>query len=1034
MKKIFLLVLFAATSWLGMAQNNIIKGTVTDEMGEFLIGASVSAGKVGTITDVQGKFSLAPEGASEMVVSYIGYKSKRIKLRKNVTFYEIKLNPDDNVIDNVVVIGYGAVKKGDVTASVSKVKSEDIEDRPVANVASALQGELAGVEIRTTSGKPGAGIDINVRGATTINEDETSAPLYVVDGVPMEEDFDLSDINIDDVASIEVLKDASSSAIYGSRGANGVVIVTMKKGAGHKSTITASANFSLQQPERFLDILEPEEWTQWYTKAITQAYLDNHALKNGATADDSYVMRQAVSGGFQYKYTPDYRWSLEGHPGVTYIDWQKAVFRIAPMQQYNIAAQGSNTNGNYRLSVGYTDQEGIIKFSDFKRLNVSLSGETTVKKRFTFGASVAPTISWQDGTDVDGKDNAAMGIFTTPPVAENEAGLYTGAQPYSGYAWMNKMSPLAGLERKTKRVERMTVRSSAYVRVNILKGLQAEIKGAWNYSNLAKRSYTPTSASSKWKQQSEGYYSTASWTGSKNNNFLLETLLTYNQQFGKHSVNLMAGWSNSFSKYSDSYSMTATQFPNDALQGFNMADETMTVASATYNTDTRLISYFGRAIYNFGDRYIVNVSLRRDGSSKFGSNCKWGTFPAISAAWRLSNERFWPKQDIVTGAKLRFSYGVNGRNNITANAARGLMTSANYADGETIYNGYAPSSSDNPDLTWQKVDSWDVALDMGFFHNRLSFSLDYYYKKTRDMLYQISLPAIMGYATAYNNIGSIENHGLELELKSTNIRTKNFMWTTALNIGFQGSKVLDLGENSRIFLGRGDSQVLEVGKPVGEYYMYDAIGVFQTSEDLEKYPHQATDKVGDVRYRDIDGNGVIDENDRDYFGNPRPDVTYGLNNRLTYKNWEFSMLLTAQTGGKIYCALSRVIARMGQGTGSNVLSTMKNMWFSEEDPGDGIAPNIRSSQAEHQNTTRWLYSSDFLKIKNVTLSYRVPLKRTSWVSSLRILLSVENAFMFDNYKGGYSPESNNASSKISYEDYGAYPMARVYSIGMKLTL
>ena len=346
--------------------------------------------------------------------------------------------------------------------------------------------------------------------------------------------------------------------------------------------------------------------------------------------------------------------------------------------------------------------------------------------------------------------------------------------------------------------------------------------------------------------------------------------------------------------------------------------------------------------------------------------------------------------------------------------------------------GYVPTSTANVDLGWQKTDSWNFGIDMGFFRNRISLAVDYYVKNIRDMLYQITLPADMGYATGYTNVGNIRNKGLELELKTENL-TGKLRWTTTLTLGFNKNEVISLGDNSTIYTGYDKStQVIEVGHPAGEYYLYDAVGVYMTAEDLEKYPTQTGSVVGSVRYRDVDGDGKITEADRTYMGHPQPSVVYGMTNTFKYKNWDFSFLITAQTGGKIYGAIGRAYDRQGMGVSINPLSKWENMWFSEQDPGDGCTPNAWVSGISEEYDNRWLYSSDFIKLKNVTLGYRIKLPKRAFVNNIRLTASIENVFMLDKYDGGFSPESNNSSSRISSYDYGAYPQARTISFGANL--
>lgn len=1029
MKHIILSLCFLGMALIAPAQNQrTITGTVADESGEPLIGATVRVPgtSTGTITDLDGHYTITlPAGAASLQVSYVGYKQQTVKVKGGKA--DFVLHDDTNVLDEMVVIGYGSVKKGDVTNSVASVKGDQLADRPVANIASALQGELAGVEVRTTSGAPGSGVQINVRGATSINEEGSSNPLYVVDGVPMDDNFDLIDLNPQDIESIEVLKDASSSAIYGSRGANGVVIITSKKGQRNgKTNVSFTAGVSISTPERYVDIMSPSEWIAWRTKANNLRYVNNYAAR-GASIDDDYDTRVATIGSASVNYVNDPRWTMPGYGGLALIDWQKEIFQNAVAQNYNLSVSSGNKDSFYRASVGFVNQDGIVINTGFKRVNVKINGETTVKDRLTLGFDIAPQFSVTKGGNVDGKGNMAQLALTTAPVAEPDAGVYTGSQPYSFYRWASSaVSPVASMEQNTYRDEQVRINSSAFARLRIMDGLQAEVLGSWNFNNRSFRRFSPSTLNRYWKDYPEGYYTTSRWTGNRSHKFLLQATATYDHDFGLHHLNAVAGWSIELTKWQSNYTINASQFPNNAVQSFDMKDVELTGVNATLKTDDRMVSYFTRVGYSYADRYLVNASVRRDGSSRFGANRRWGTFPAVSAAWRINNEPFWNKAWAMNQAKLRVSYGVNGSNAIPVNSAVGLLESSNYSNGSTLQNGFVPSSADNPDLGWQKTHSWDIGVDVAFLNNRISLAADYYVKTIKDMLYQITLPADMGYTRGYTNVGNIRNTGLELELKTENL-TGKLRWTTTLALGFNRNRVKSLGANSRIFTGYDKStQVIEVGHTAGEYYMYDAVGVYQTQEDLDKYPKQSSSVLGGVRYRDVNGDGVITEADRTYLGHPQPSATYGMTNTFRWKNWDFSFLITAQTGGKIYGALGRAFDRQGMGMSVNVLKKWKNMWFSEDDPGDGHTPNAWSSSKEEYDN-RWLYSSDFIKLKNVTLGYRLKFPKKAFVSSLRMALSVENVFMIDSYDGGYSPESNNSSSRISSYDYGAYPMARTYS-------
>lgn len=1034
-KRILAVVLMLMMTVMAQAQKTTITGHVVDENGEPMIGATVKAigQQGGTVTDMDGNYSLTVNGkVSEVELSFIGYRNQKVKVKNGRA--DAHMSTDANQLEELVVIGYGSVKKGDVTNAVAQVKGDDLADRPVSNIASALQGELAGVDIQSTSGAPGSSVQVKVRGATSINEDGNTNPLYVVDGVPMDDNFDLQQLNPQDIESIEVLKDASSSAIYGSRGANGVIIVTCKKGNDDgKTTVTASVNLSISTPERYMPVMSSADWIRWRMGANYQSYADTYGAA-GAQIGDSYLQQVITArGGASTSSVIDPRWVMPGYGGLSLVDWQEAMFRPSYSQTYNLAITQGNKKSNYRASVSYVNQDGIVINTGFNRLTAKLSGRTTMMDKLTLGIDVSPQMTVTKGGNVDGKDNTAMQALSLVPVVENEAGLYTAAQPYTRYIYAGSTaSPVAVMDQRYYRDEQIRIQASAFADYEIIKGLNAKVLGSWIYNNRDRKIYNPSSAHRSWSS-GEGYYTTSTWTGNRSHKYHIEGTVTYDHTWAdKHHLNVVGGWSLESTQDGNSYNMSATQFPNNVIKGWTITDVTATGFTATYTTDDHLISYFARAEYGFDSRYLLNASIRRDGSSRFGSSRKWGTFPAVSGAWRISNEHFWKDQWWLNQAKLRVSYGSNGSNSIPANTADGLMTASTYSSDGTMTTGYIPASTSNPDLGWQKTNSWNFGVDMSFFRNRISFAVDYYVKNISDMLYQVSLPSVVGYNKAYSNIGNIRTKGVEVELKTENLVGK-LKWTTKFSLGYSTNEVKDLGDNSAIYTGYDSkTQIIEVGHPVGEYYLYIADGVYMNEEDLMKYPTEATSTVGSVRYRDVNGDGIIDENDRTYCGKPQASWTFGLTNSFKWKNWDASFLFTAQAGGKIWQGLARAIDMQSQGVSINRLERWQNMWLSEDNPGDGVVPRATNGSAE-QFSTRWLYSTDFLKLKNITIGYRWRLPKKFALKVLRFTASCENVFMITAYKNGFSPESNNSGSQVAVTDYGAYPSARTFSLGVSAT-
>jgi len=1003
-------LVFLCSSATTLAQDRVINGLVVDEKNEPVMGATIAVQGTtkGTISGLDGKFSLSvPEKTKSIEVSYLGYVAQTVTISGKSSF-NIKLQESSVLMDEMVVIGYGTTKKGNVTNAIAKIEADRLEDRITTNVGAILQGQLAGVEVQNVTGEPGQELQIKVRGAASINAEAT--PLYVVDGIPID---DLGFINPNDIQSVEVLKDASSSAIYGSRGANGVVLITTKQAKkGDKLNVSFSATFGLQSLERKVDVMTPKEWIAYAT-----AYYERAKPSNPA-------------------YDP--RWLEADYGGLQLVDWQDELFRTAQVQDYQLSISSGQGNSKYRFSVGYLNQDGIVMETNFKRLNLRANIESKIHERITVGLNLAPSVSWGEGGRVNGKDQMVHRALTMAPVVEPEAGLYTGAEPYATYKWAGSaVSPIAYMKETSQNTEKAILNSSAFVRVDVIKGLTAELTGSYNFSSNETRLFIPSNIHNNWSA-GEGVNTRGDRSNSRSHKYLLQSVVNYNETFGDHSISAMLGFSMEHSSGSSSF-LRATQFQDNALEIFNMSDQNITRAEALLVTPSRLASYFGRVIYGYNDRYLLTASLRRDGSSRFGADNRWGTFPAASVAWRANNESFWPKKSVISDLKVRASWGENGNNKIPTNAALGVLSSANYSLGGALANGFATSSFENNELGWEKTTSWDVGIDIGFLKNRIIVSADAYIKDTKDLLYKVSVPSVLGFSNAWGNIGNIRNKGLELEFTSRNLVSKKGLnWTTSFNIGYNKNEVTSLGEdNTTVYMGYdGNTQVIKVGESLRSFFMYDAVGVYQTQADLDNHPVMynangtVASQLGDVRFRDADGNGIIDDNDRTIVGKPTPDCTFGITNTFKYKGFDLSILLTGQTGGKIYSLLGRAIDRPKMGVKINALSHWQNMWVSEEQPGDGRTPSMNATTSALYDT-RWLYSSDFIKIKNITLGYTLPLK--NYVRNARVYISAENVYMWDNYDGGYSPEANNGGSSGDY-DYGSYPQARVFTFGLKLTL
>jgi TonB-dependent starch-binding outer membrane protein SusC len=1075
-KLVSLFILVIATQ-LAFAQSIPVKGTVKDTQGSPLPGVSVKIEGTnnGTITDINGKFAInAPSAKSVLVYTFVGMETKKQAVGNQI-MPVITLDDSSVRLNEVVSIGYGSVKKSSLTGAVSKIKAENLGERPIARVEAALQGTMPGVDVRTTTGQPGQDIQIRVRGAASINA--SSDPLYVVDGAPVST---LSGINPADISSIEVLKDAASTAIYGSRGSNGVVLVTTKTGKSGKPIISFNANYGTQTMEKKLDLLSASEWINFHIKYNDANYLKlaadlaktKNTVSTAAISDPSSLRMTNIGGKIEspnYNVINDDRWFNVIAPGAhTYtattdqlslLDWQDNFFRTAPSQEYNVNVSGGTETTKYMFSGGMLDQKGIATGTGYKRMSVRANIETKINKWLSAGIVLAPTYATTVGGGLaNGKDSKTHQTVAASPVSAPGVGYMTNVQPNTVYLWGGSTSsPTYVMQTNLNKSNTFSINATSFVQLDLFKGFKVRATGSTNYSNLDGETYNYSSAGSTWTAGEGANSSGGHNTATKIDNSLFQTVANYDNTFGKHSVGLMAGFSAEQSAIGYTTNQTFNKpFPNDAVnESFNGALNTVGTDIVTQLTPNRLESFFGRAQYDYDGRYFLSASLRRDGGSVFGPDHKWGTFPAISGGWKISDEAFFKSLNLssINLLKLRASYGLTGNNSIDYKASYALVSAISYAGAA----GYTISTPGNPNLGWEKAKSTDVALDLGLFENRIQLSLDYYTKSTTDLLYQVPVLGASGFTLQWDNLGDIYNKGFEVELNTKNL-TGKFKWNTSFNLGYNENTVKRVGAtNTPVYSGfdaTNTSNVLQVGLPMNTFYMYEAVGIWKTQAEIDAWSaahkttanptgvpsfNSAVFKPGDIKYNDINGDGIITTADKAYLGSPTPKFTYGMTNNFEYKNFDLSILITAQSGGKIYGILGRAIDRPGQGASGNALGHWRNAWWSETEQGDGKTPNPLSTTTGTTLDSRWLYSSDYIRIKNVSLGYRLPALPKIYTNA-RVYVSAENLALFCNYYGGYSPEAANSGSSTAAGggnslgiDYGGYPTSRIFSMGINVT-
>ncbi len=1020
------------------AQGNeiTVKGHVKDDTGEPVIGATivVEGTTVGTITDVDGNYTLAnvPSNGT-LLFSFIGLETKSVAVEGKTTI-NVALSAETIGIDEVIAVGYGTQKKSDLTNAVAVMSAEKLTERPVTKVDQALIGQMAGVRVQQTSGLPGKGFSIQVRGTGSIGAN--NEPLYVIDGFPLEVSSQstsgsysggnpLSSLNPNDIETIQVLKDAAAASIYGSRGSNGVVIITTKKGSTGKPTISFNSYVGINKTAKKLDVLSSEEWIEREMEHINYSW---YKSGNG-TSSDSYETRQSVLGlsGDEYNttYMWDKRWLENGHPGIDYVDWQDEFFRTGMVQSYQIAANGGNDVAKYYVSGDYLDQEGVAIGVNYRRYSARANVEISPNKKLRFGLNVAPSFVQTKDPGVEGKDALTHITVGMAPIVESNVGvLGTNVGDNTRYAWgTSRVSPIAVAKFTENNNETIRVISTAFAEYELLTGLKFKTNLNFDIHDNEAYRYTPSYVT-------RNRTASASKSGYTRKNFVTESTLTYDKSIGAHNINLLAGQSYSAFDLS-TYSISGTDFASDEVVTINSSN---TSSGTTSMVKATLYSFFGRAQYNYNNKYFLQASIRRDGSSKFGDDTKYGYFPSASFGWKLSEEAFMDNLEVISNLKVRASWGLAGNNGIGDYKHIALLSNANYSLGGSLVNGLTPSNYPNTDLSWETSETIDVGLDVGVLANRITGSFDYYTKRNTDLLLDIQVPSASGFENALTNIGEVLNKGWELEINSRNL-TGVFKWQTQVNLSYNTNEVKKLGpDNAPIYGGAFDitHNVLEVGRPMYTLYVVQQDGLLTSDDIANGVARYGNEEAGDPKYVDQNNDGTIDADDRTYSGHPNPDYIWGITNNFSYKGFDLSVLVQGQNGGVIYSTFGRGVYRTGMGGTENTLGKSRNRvkWVEGQTL---TAADVKGKERKSPSSfgriknTDWLYKSDYWRIRNITLGYDLGRLITSnMVSGARIYVTAENWFGGDEYNGGFNPEAVNNNG----DDYGAFPLSKSLVLGL----
>lgn len=1048
-----------------MAQKVPVSGTVSDQTGP-VIGASVieKGTTNGTMTDNDGHFTLTVSKGAVIEISSIGYKTQEITVGAQTNF-TVTLSEDNEFLDEVVVVGYGSMKKSDLAGASVSMKESDLKGSIISSLDQSLQGRAAGVTAVTTSGAPGSSSSIRVRGQATINAN--AEPLYVIDGVIVQgggntgADFGLGDalgngkvstisplstINPADIVSMEILKDASATAIYGAQGANGVVLITTKHGKSGEAKFSYDGMVAMSRQAVRLNMMNLREYAQYYNEMVEEG--------------DIYETNP-------YYATP----SLLGKG----TNWQDEIFRTAWQHQHQLSAQGGSDKVQYYVSGSYMDQQGTIIGSNFNRFSVRTNLDAQLKKWLKLGVNATYAITNDNLKLADSNQGLIYYSLTTIP----DIPVYDVNGNYSstireGYTSPN---PVALAMMDEILLKRKKLSGNIYAELTPIKHITWRTELGFDMGESDANRYKPMIDLGGWvrSQNSISYQ--------KNSNYFwqLKNYLTYANQWGKHSITAMVGqecWESKWNYLSGSN----TDLPSDEVHNVALATGTPSISSGFGSSS--MASFFTRETYNYGDRYLGTYTYRYDGSSNFGPKNRWAGFHSVALAWRFSNEKFFePVKKVIDNGKLRLGWGQTGNSSIGSYAWGAAITRMPSALGM----GFRPSNIPNTSIRWESQEQYNVGLDLGFFNGRLNLTVDAYYKRSDDMLMSMQLPSYMGTQgngssklnAPKGNYGSIENKGLEITLDAHPIQLKNFSWDSNFQISFNKNKLLSLSDTENATLvGYGQWGdvvcVSEIGKPLYNFYGYKVEGVYKDLDDIQnsakpaKYPSDGvfsrgnTVWVGDIKYKDVDENGVIDERDRTDIGSPLPKFTFGWTNTFRYKNLDLSIFLNGSYGNKVMNYNSLTLTHMNS-TWTNQLQSVVSKrarlepidptivyadgskWFDHIDnvrvknPGTKIPhTSINDPNDNDRISDRYVEDGSFIRIKNITLGYTFPkaLLNKAKIENLRVYVNIQNLYTFTKYTG-YDPEvgaSTQDSTGLTYGlDNGRYPSPAMYSFGLNIT-
>lgn len=1014
-KNIIIQKIATEASATNQSDNKLITGVIRDMSGEPIIGATVKVKGTsqGVVTDYDGNYEINVPGNAVLEISYIGFDNQTISVNGRTTV-NITMKESVQTMDELVVLAYGTQTRRNVTGSMQTVDFDDFKNMPVGQLTQKIQGQIAGVQVNQGTGVPGQGMNVKIRGAASLSTG--ASPLYVVDGFPIV--GDINNINPSEIESMSILKDAAATALYGSRAAFGVVLITTKGAKSGKTSVDVDAYVGVQSvPEKGRpEMMDGTEWAQFRKENYEDL---------GLAVPDIYQNPSQYGKGY---------------------DWYDAMLRNAMIQDYNVTIKGGTDNFTTSVMLGYFDQDGVMQNSDYKRFSARANAMYKISPTLTARVSIAPTFSFENRPSTDGAFFSGGGLLANanlvPPIINWESPDGTmpvnintpGVTQVETPNWVRSIKDTKN-QRTIKRLL-----ANASLEYAPIEGLLLKTSVSTDLGSEFHTYFQPSTAGRAFAAAANSINAYLSDANNRYYSWLWENTATYGKTIGAHHFEVLGGYT--VQKFRSDYTgISGSNYADDRIQTINAA-----LVKNNPSQDVQewsMMSFLGRVNYDLMGRYLLSASIRRDGSSRFGSNNKWGNFPAVSLGWLVSEENFMKSADWLSMFKVRASYGLIGNNNIGNYTQYNVISNSNTVFGSTTSSGIRVTNLGNTELGWERTAEFDFGIDLSFLNNRVTFTYDYYNKTTRDLLYSLSVPRESGFSNFMGNVGKLRFWGHEFSIVSHNL-TGEFKWDTNFNISFSDNKVLELsGLSDQLIAWTGIiSTITEVGGRIGQFYGMVQDGVYKDQNDYNNSPKAVDSEVGTIKFRDINGDHQITyddvDGDKTIIGNPFPDFIFGITNNFYYKNFDLSVVASGSVGNDIATPMEQGMTNL-DGL-FNVLADVKDRWRSETNPGAGKYGKTTGGTGRERDQfhSRYVKDGSYLAIKNITLGYTFPANTIKYINSLRLYASVQNPFIFTKYPYG-NPEvgvdfnGDSPSSLLQGIDYSSYPVPRTFTVGLNVT-